>query len=52
LIQQKGQTKAGKDVPCETCSDKRFCLATFQKDATTEHLTKEAGSTPKVLPAD
>jgi len=30
FIQQEGQTTAGKDDVCNTCSDKAFCLTTFQ----------------------
>ncbi|MDD2472200.1 MAG: hypothetical protein PHT28_04710, partial [Dehalococcoidales bacterium] len=52
MIQQKGQTKAGKDVPCETCSDKPFCLATFQKDDTNESMAKRiVASTNSIVPA-
>ena len=51
LIQQKGQTKAGKDAPCRTCSDKAFCLATFQKSDATAYLEKEARSTPQSAPS-
>jgi len=31
FIQQKGQTKAGNDIPCTTCPDRAFCIATFQE---------------------
>jgi len=52
LIQQKGQTNVGKDASCDKCSDKLFCLATFQKDDTNASMAKKLGAPHKVLPVN